>query len=239
MIKLNNETNNPLIRHLQGEVNIALADGKNEQDINDIVSIIYPLLNKGYDYSQIRRILTQASNFISRSVITPLNLSIGEFRFVKPGLSINNRNPNVCMDNQGIFYNNAFRAKVVNCFDAYTDRQLPIDCISGRTPYIRGVFILSGGIITNYYFDIAYLHKQTVERKSFYPASPINIEVRAYIYKQEYILVAKANNPKIKALMQMYNVPIKECRYIGCENFGINTNINKDELFKKITSVGI
>lgn len=239
MILLDNKDNNPLIKHLQGEINIALADGKDENEINDIVSAIYPFLVKGYDYSKINRILTNAENFINRKTLTPLNLSVGEFRFVKSGLSVNNRNNEVYMDNYGIFYNKAYKAKIATVFDSYTDKSYPIEYINNKTPYVDGIFIMTGGIITNLYFNKAYLYKETVNKKSFYPSCPIVIETRAYTFNNEFILVAKYNNPKLKALFQLYDIPIKECNTIGYENFGITNKIKKDDLFKKRTSLGI
>lgn len=238
-IIISNPDNNPLINHLQGELDIALADGKNPEELSDIVSAISDLLYKGYDYNQIKVVLNKAINFLNRQVIIPLNLSIGEFVYTSYNLSTNRRNNAVKMNSVGIFYENAYVNNYVNAFDSYTDARLPIEYLKERTPYKDYTFIMSGGKITNNAFKICYLKQETVKKKSFYPANPIKLDTRAYIHKNEYISVIRFNNPKFKALQQLYDVQIETINDEYLKHFGVTFNISKDELFSKRTSVRI
>ena len=236
-IIISNPDDNPLIRHFQGEIDIASAEGKSNEELADLVDAISPFLYKGYTYEETRTVLGKAINFLSRKVIVPLNLSIGEFRYASTNLSINRRNPDVKMDLYGIRYDNAYIARILTIFNSYNDCQLSLDFLNKTTPYIDDIFIMAGGKITNHYFKEVYLRKETIEKKSFYPASPIKIDTRAYVRGNEYIKVIKYNNPKFKALRQLYDVPIRTNTDKTLEHFGITFNISKDELLGKRSSI--
>lgn len=231
MINIDNKNNNPLITHLQGEVMLAIHEGKDEERLQKIVDVLLPLFEQDYKMDEIRSILNGAIDYTYRTIITPLTLNIGEFIYIKPGLSINRRNNRIKMDPVGIYYEDAYIVSNKNIFDAYTDARIQIN-FEKVTQYTDFVFVLSGGKITNIAFRKAYLKKQTIEKHNFYPASSVALDSAIYVCQDKFIRVVRVNS-KFTSLMTFYDLEFKEFNDKQLANFGINFNINKNELFSK------
>ena len=231
MIEIENKNCIPEIAHLQGEVTLALYEGKDKERLQEIVNVLLPFLEKGFKMDEIRSILNSAIDYTYRDIIVPLTLTIGEFIFIKPGLSINRRNKRVKMDPVGIYYEDAYVVSNKYIFDAYSDAKVKLD-IDNAEQYTDFVFLLYGGKITNVAFRKAYIKKSTIEKHSFYPPSSVVLDTAIYTLKNKYIRVARVNS-KFNSLMNFYDLEIKEFDDKYLMNFGITFNISKDELFSK------
>ena len=235
MIKFDNPNNNEFIKHIERETNMAILELKDSQPYIEYAQMLVSLINKGYTEEQLKQLSVKFHSFFNSKVFVPLNISTGEFRFTRYGLSTNTRVESVKMDLNGIYYEDAYKLTNKFFIDPYTGKQIrEIDYFQYKKEYNgdkNRCYINSGGIITNIYFDKAYLHQKTIDNKRFIPTSPIKLN-NIVVYKDNiYINVIDINQQAFISLRKFYNLNFQEDNNKDLSKFCVKFNIKKDVIF--------
>ena len=96
-----------LLDKLNREFEYLREEDRNEETGKYLIELVKIVENNEgeVDSNRIRNLLNKMIKIISSGVLIPLTLNEGEFKYIKPGLSVNRRNANIIMDNYGIYYN--------------------------------------------------------------------------------------------------------------------------------------
>lgn len=219
-----------LLDKLNREFEYLREENRNEETGKYLIELVKIVENNEgeVDSNRIRNLLNKMIKIISSEVLIPLTLNEGEFKYIKPGLSVNRRNANIIMDNYGIYYNKAFRTKTEFAYDSFTGKLIDInDCknlLSDRI-YIRQRFNF-----TSNYFTKCYLYDKTINKHNFTPRDPITIKT-IYLSNEDVTLqFVDYNSSSFKSLASCYKLDYNndEENIDILEKLGINFNYKLD-----------
>lgn len=219
-----------LLDKLNREFEYLREENRNEETGKYLIELVKIVENNEgeVDSNRIRNLLNKMIKIISSEVLIPLTLNEGEFKYIRPGLSVNRRNANIIMDNYGIYYDKAFRTKVEFAYDSFTGKLIDInDCknlLSDRI-YIRQRFNF-----TSNYFTKCYLYDKTINKHNFTPRDPITIKT-IYLSNGDVTLqFVDYNSSSFKSLASCYkldyNIDNEHTEIL--EKLGINLNYKLD-----------
>lgn len=182
-----------------------------------------------------KRFLSYCTNAINTKVLSPLSLKEGEFIYNKPGLSVNRRNDNICMDVNGIFNKEGYKTDCIVGYSSFTGETLDISDLKPYKYNVSKVYLIAGKYITPVYFDRCYLKKKDIEKGNYIPPMPIilPITIIANSNTGEYIKTIRKDNPKLLQLTSLYDLRVEEDNDKNLENFNINFNYTKDAVYCK------
>ena len=219
-----------LLDKLNREFEYLREENRNEETGKYLIELVKIVENNEgeVDSNRIRNLLNKMIKIISSEVLIPLTLNEGEFKYIKPGLSVNRRNANIIMDNYGIYYNKAFRTKVDFAYDSFTGKLVNInDCknLLNDRIYIRQRFNF-----TSNYFTKCYLYDKTINKHNFTPRDPITIKT-IYLSNGDVTLqFVDYNSSSFKSLSSCYKLDYNndEENIDILEKLGINFNFKLD-----------
>ena len=219
-----------LIEHFEKEVEY-LKD-KNGDNTFALLFIRFLKLCREYaiNVTVFKRFLSYCTNAINTKVLSPLSLKEGEFIYNKPGLSVNRRNDNICMDLNGIFNKEGYKTDCIVGYSSFTGETLDISDLKPYKYNVSKIYLMAGKYITPVYFDRCYLKKKDVEKGNYIPPMPIilPITIIANSNTGEYIKTIRKDNPKLLQLTSIYDLRVEEDNDRNLENFNINFNYTKD-----------
>lgn len=185
----------------------------------------------------LKSLVNNISKCLNTNILSPLTLNEGEFIYVKPGLSVNRRNPFIFMDLEGIYYEKGYSRVNVLCNNSFTGQTLQreninIDSIEDYNDDKR-IYIIAGRYLTNIYFTKTYLRKETVNKHNYTPSNtiPLNLDIITNNDNSMYISCIRINNPSFRNLSSMYRLNIQEDRNPDLRQFGVIFNIKKDAVY--------
>lgn len=233
---------NNLIEHFERE--LQYIENKNGDKIFALAFISclkffnsYPPSNPAIEVDEktMKKFFAYGTNAINTKVLSPLTLKEGEFIYSKPGLSINRRNNNICMDLNGIFNKEGYKTDCIIGYDSFTGETLDITDLKPYKYNVSKVYLIAGKHITPVYFDRCYLKQKDIDKGNYVPSLPIVLPVSIIANSNtgEYIKTIRTNNPKLLLLTSMYNLRIEEDTDKNLENFNINFNYTKDAVYCK------
>jgi len=240
------ENDSELVKHLKSEANqsITLQEGGEitKKNIEIATNTLIHLAKYSQDdYKIMRTVLYRMNDFLQCGIFSPLTLKEGEFIYIRPGLAQNRRCPYIYKDTTSIFYELAYTPIITEYYDAFKNINYRISYtdLPEATPFFKGdlprYYIIKGNIITNIYFDRAYLSNYCLNN-GWFPRSPVKLDVLRIYYLGKYIDCVHYNNARTKALINFYKLRVAEDNDEGLVNFGVKFNIKKDALFSKGTT---
>lgn len=224
-----------LIEHFEKEVEYL----KNKNGDNTFALLFIRFLKlcreDAINVTVFKRFLSYCTNAINTKVLSPLSLKEGEFIYNKPGLSVNRRNDNICMDLNGIFNKEGYKTDCIVGYSSFTGETLDISDLKPYKYNVSKIYLMAGKYITPVYFDRCYLKKKDVEKGNYIPPMPIilPITIIANSNTGEYIKTIRKDNPKLLQLTSIYDLRVEEDNDRNLENFNINFNYTKDAVYCK------
>lgn len=238
--EINKNDSEDVVR-LKSEANLAInlrkerGEDRKAEDIFYATQALEILYQYSGEYKDLYAYINCMHDYVKYGIFSPLTFTEGEFIFRKPGLSQNRRNPFVYKDLKSIYYSLAYYKKVVQYYDAKNnltsfsldkDKEKGIDSFTGDE---KRLYLVKGGILTNIYFNKAYLKQKSVN-EGWFPKASITIDVIRYIYEDKYIDYCIYNNPKVHSLFSFYDIELFEDDNQELMKFGTKFNIKKDGL---------
>jgi hypothetical protein len=221
-----------LIEHFERELDY-LKDKSGDKTFAELFIKLLKLFNKEDNVSIIKKFLSFSINSINAKVLSPLTLKEGEFIYSKPGLSINRRNDNICMDTNGIFNKEGYKTNCIIGYSSFTGETLDITDLKPYKYNVSKVYLIAGKYITPVYFDRCYLKQKDIDKGNYIPPMPIILPttIIANSNTGEYIKTIRKDNPKLLQLTSMYNLRVEEDIDKNLENFNINFNYTKNAVY--------
>lgn len=238
------DTDSEFIRHLKTEANIAIqiqekrGESIRQDDIACAVKGLETLARYSENYTDLRAYLNRMTDFIRFGVFSPLTFSEGEFVYKQPGLAINRRIPYVYKDLTSIFYELAYKKIICEYYDAKNNINYPkaASNMDYLIPFYTGdtdrIYIIKGNILTNIYFDRAYM-KDIYLINGWFPKPAIEIPVIRYFIENYYIDFCNFHSAAVNKLRTLFKLRVIEDDNKDLISFGIKFNIKKDGLFSK------
>ena len=154
-------------------------------------------------------ILNTLNTLWNIGILSPLTLNADEFISEKSRYGRDNkRYPYIYLnDFNEICNRNAFNVIVKKQYDhqANTEIICPYTVIKGNTR----IYINKGGSLTGDYIESCKIRQDIIDRHCFTIQSVVNIPCSYIIDEGEWILTVDHREPKLKALKEFYDVPIK------------------------------
>lgn len=202
--------------HLNREVELHLSilediNGEYSKIVNEFKHIAEQI-NNSRSPEVIKYLLKE---YYKYGLLSPLKLTDDEFNptvIDNAGNYINNRYEDIVLDpDDDVVYLNAYMAKYVRLFNTSTNEEIenifPFNCTC-HVPKCPKIYITKGGVITGERVECCMLKKTTVRSASFIPREPIIIPVNAIFINDNTIYTVDAREPKLKELMNAYDVHI-------------------------------
>ena len=221
-----------LIEHFEKEIEYKSGDNIFDKvfiECLKVVKTFSPFSNT----TTIKRLFSYSINALNTKILSPLTLKEGEFIYFKPGLSVNRRNDNICMDVNGIFNKEGYKTDCVVGYSSFTGETLDIADLKPYKYNVSKIYLIVGKYITNIYFDRCYLKQKDIEKGNYVPQMPIILPVTIIANSDtgEYIKTIRKDNPKLLQLTSVYNLRVEEDTDKNLENFNINFNYKKDAVY--------
>lgn len=239
-----NNNDSELIKHLKNEANYAikLQEEKGEsikrEDIKNAAMGLLRLTQITENYADLKAIVNRMNDFLRFGMFSPLTLVEGEFVYIKPGLATNRRNPYVHKDLISVFYELAYKKIIGEYYDAKNNINYPkmAEDVGELNPLFKGgedrTYIIKGGILTNIYFDKAYL-KDIAFVNGWFPKPAIEVPVIRYFIDGKYIDFCNYHHASTHQLRTMFKLHVVQDNNEELKPFGVKFNIKKDALFSK------
>lgn len=236
---------NDLVEHFERELLSARTMGYDEDRINRMelyVKVVKIIIEKypNADRTLLYNIIDRFRDFSATYVFFPLTLREGEFRYERPGISVNRRNNDVVWDNEGMYYKAGFRAKIDKAYNSFTGEEDKLDDKSLYTnpndkeeEGFTRIYIKFGKYITNHYFTKCYLRDRLIEKHKFNPKEPLNLNLYAMTFGNKFILVVDSAQFKFRALRSFYDLHYKTDEDENLKKFGITDKIPLDAVRSK------
>ena len=230
---------NELIKHFEREYEYARASGIDQETLKKCLTFLQFIHNAFSSFPEatdknLSYLAETYKRFISSKVLFPLTLKEGEFLYTEPGLSTNRRNEAIKWNNEGIYYEDAYKATVNFAYDSFTGKRT---FMTENLIHFNGdetkIYIRVGKYITNHYFNNCYLFPETIASHKYTPGSPIVLNMYAMTYKDKYILFVSSNDKKFLTLKNLYDVKIYTDDNPDLKYFNITDKITKDAIYKK------
>lgn len=206
-----------ITRSLKREANIKLASLKDSPDyiynkvrFVDAINIAKVIDEAGLQSDQdIDTVLGIINKIWNVGILSPLTLQDNEFEKYKDskGYRANIRYLDIVKKDNIIENRNAFNILIRAKYNHVDNKQE--EFISKIKYKNTRVYISKGGIITGEYFENCIIRQSNVDKQCFVIQSIINIPVCIIEDKNKYIYAVDHRDPKLKALRDFYEVPIK------------------------------
>ena len=226
-----------LISHFERELEYIKSDSGDNIFGELLIDCLKILSNSSIitSINDIKRFFSFSINTVNTKILSPLTLNEGEFIYVKPGLSVNRRNDNICMDFHGIFNKEGYKTDCVIGYSSFTGEILDITDLKPYKYNVSKVYLMAGKYITPVYFDRCYLKQKDIDKRHYIPPMPIVLPITIIANSEtgEYIKVIRKDNPKLLQLTSIYDLRVEEDKDRNLENFNINFNYTKDAVYCK------
>lgn len=205
-----------IISIFKREANIVLASLENDKTKQAITYKAYQyvlhILTELYNINpafetNIDFILNSITKIRKDGLLSALTLNDDEFDNHLKSFKINKRYGAIWKDNKGIIYNSrAYNIYVRAEYDHINKIQRK------RNPELIEesdiIYLSKGGVITGEYINTCIIPKHIVEKHCFTIQSIVNIPVAVIYNDNDYIYCVDHREPKLKSLMDFYEIPI-------------------------------
>lgn len=209
---------------LKREANILLAslDNKSDKYIEykrcfDAIILLFEN-TKTNDIKLFTKII---NNIAENKLLSPLTLEDYEFDCLnKQGYICNSRYPWIYKSPDGnIYNNNAYKCTVRAEYEHVLQSQLCSE--KYEVEENPRIYISKGGIITGECVKDCIIRQECINKHLFSIQSVVNIPVSKIYYSGKYILIVDHREPKLKALMSFYDVPVHKDEKIASLKFNL------------------
>lgn len=220
MVKfIDNPLDNYLVVRMKREANIELASLEKENDkglynerYNYYLNLINILQQFGNihsdDENEVDNYLNDIIAIIEDGILFPLTLEDNEFEeFNNLKIALNSRYSHIIKTNDNKIYNrNAYKITVKSHYSHPNNSQ--IEFTNYQVVENPKIYLSKGGVITGEYIKHCEIRQDIVEKHCFTIQSIPNIPTDCIYDNKNHIYVVDHRCPKLKALMEFYNVPI-------------------------------
>ena len=205
-----------LVVTLIREANIALASFPkdsndyiyNKERFADTIKVMRAVENTNPQCNEdISFIFNTINTIWEKGILTPLTLKNDEF--AEPdecGIIKNIRYSSIYKFKDKIYNTNAYKCTIRAQYNHKENKQVPVEFDTySQNPIL---FISKGGVITGEFIDSCFIRKEVIDKHCFTIQSIVNIPASLIDTENLIVIVVDHREPKLKALMNFYDVPV-------------------------------
>lgn len=238
------ETDCEYIKKVKNEFNMTLKEHPEyENHLNDMLNIILNFFKdkdvQYEDFVYFKSVIYKLNTYNALGRAASIRLSNEFFETVKLGLSQHKRDSRVKWDLQGYYYEGAYDIKVIEFIDVFTGSLIETELIDNYQNLHnddKRIYMIVGGQLTNIYFDKAYIFRGDYageREKCFVCVKPFELECKAFLYKNKYILAAYFSDKVMMSIRKKYILDVQIDNDEILSDYGITYKQNAYELFGK------